>query len=154
MMPFDRYPDNGKKLLPVPNRANTRREDAPKLQRLTGQTACAYCGVDLIGEYYRWLLTSLDHVIPTSEGRKLGIPEDWCESFSNTVICCGGCNGFDNRFKITSEGRRSSWKLQQFFALRDRVFADRRERIRERRDDEIRFFETRPWEVGSTSRKR
>ena len=60
MLPFDRYPDDGISILPKAARANTRREDAPRLQRLTGQYQCAYCGTDLIESFERWLLTSID----------------------------------------------------------------------------------------------
>jgi len=150
MLPFDRYPKDRQELLPAPNRANTRREDGPRLQRLTGQTSCAYCEVDLTTDYYRWLLTSIDHVIPLKEGKRLGIDKAWCESFSNTVICCLGCNAFDNRYAIQGEWEGEDWTLDEFFVLRDRVFAERKARILERRKDEMDFFQGRPWEPPRT----
>ena len=92
MQPFDQYPGDGHTLLPQRKAANTRREDGPELQRLTGQTACAYCSVCLTDNYHHWLLMTIDHVIPTSECERLGIPEDWSESYSNMVLACSGCN--------------------------------------------------------------
>jgi len=42
------------------------------LQRMTGQSACVYCGVDLIGDFHRWLLIQVDHVVPAGEARRMG----------------------------------------------------------------------------------
>ncbi|MCH7779868.1 MAG: hypothetical protein IH848_03405 [Acidobacteria bacterium] len=146
MKPFDNYPDDGRELLPQRKATNTRWEDGPELQRLTGQTSCAYCGVSLIDDYYHWLLLNIDHVIPEKECKRLSIPHEWCWSYSNSVSCCSGCNGFDNHFKIMSEEPTEDWNLSRFFDLRDHVFEIRKARIKKRREKEIRFFESRPWE--------
>ena len=140
MQPFDQYPGDGHKLLPRRKAVNTRREDGPELQRLTGQTACAYCGVCLTDNYHHWLLMTIDHVIPTSECQRLGIPDEWAESYSNMVLACSGCNGFDNRFQISWDESTENWTLARFFALRDRVFTERTDSIRKQREEEERFF--------------
>ncbi len=116
------------------------------LQRLTGQTECAYCEVSLVDDYYCWLLLSVDHVIPVAECNRLGIPFEWAQSYSNTVLSCFGCNGFDNHYTIQRDEATGRWSLDRFFALRDRVFEDRKDRIARRRADEIGFYESRPWE--------
>ena len=146
MEPFDTYPGDGQTLLPRRGGSNTRREDAPRLMRLTNQTSCAYCGVDLVGDYYRWLLTSLDHVVPAGQCKSMGIPDEWSDSFSNLVICCSGCNGFDNRYRIPWQEPAGKWTLASFFALRDRVFEERKLRIMSRRDEEVQLYKMRPWE--------
>ena len=129
MRPFDTYPGDGIELLEAPKRANTRREDAPRLRMLTGQTTCAYCEIGLFDDYHRWLLTAIDHVVPRAEAVRLGIPVDWYESFSNAVLCCSGCNGLDNRFRTARMAPETPWTLEQFFELRNSVFLERRERI-------------------------
>ena len=145
MKPFDTYPDDRVKLLPRRTGANARHEYGLELQRLTGQHECAYCGVDLVHDYYHWLLLSVDHVIPVSECRRLGIPEGWADSYSNTVLSCSGCNGLDNRFRVTEKESRKVWTLEQFFRLRNHVFALRKARIQAGRERALQFFESQPW---------
>ena len=150
MKPFDDYPGDGKTLLPLRPGANTRWDDGPELQQLTGQTSCAYCGVSLIDDYCHWLLLNIDHVVPDKECNRLGIPDEWCWSYSNMVSCCYGCNGFDNRFQVSWEESTEEWTVARFFALRDRVFKERKARILRRREEEIEFYESRPWEAPAT----
>jgi 5-methylcytosine-specific restriction endonuclease McrA len=145
MKPFDAYPDDRVNPLPMRHGVNTRRIDAPLLQRLTNQTTCAYCGIDLVSEFTRWLLTSIDHVVPTSQATRLGISEEFSESMSNLVLCCSGCSGFDNRYELSAERPRKRWTFKAFCDLRDRVFLERKMRIVNRRAGEIEFFNTRPW---------
>ena len=142
MKPFDSYPTDEKRL-ERPKLANTRREDGPRLRKLTGQTACAYCGLELFDNYLHWLLLSIDHVIPRGEARKLGIPDDWSESFSNTVLCCSGCNGFDNRYPVPVELARRPATWEEFLQLRDAIFKERSERVARCRAAEEDLFRTR-----------
>ena len=146
MKPFDQYPGDGVTLLPKDPVVNTRRADGPRLQRSTNQTSCAYCGVSLVDNFEHWLLMSIDHVIPQMEGKRLGIPPKFIKSYSNTVLCCSGCNGWDNRYRIHWNEAVSEWTLPRFVALRNRVFQERKERILHKRADEIRFYWSRPWE--------
>ncbi|MDQ3466693.1 MAG: hypothetical protein M3411_00465, partial [Chloroflexota bacterium] len=79
MNPFDRYPNGGRTLLGRSKGGTARRVYGLHLQQITGQSICTYCGLDLVSEYQHWLLLSVDHVIPTAEARRLGIPLDYSE---------------------------------------------------------------------------
>ena len=146
-LPFAAYPETeGELLRRHRGPENARHGYGLYLQRLTGQHSCAYCGVSLVDTYQHWLLLSRDHVIPTSECKRLGVPVDWCESCSNMVLCCSGCNGFDNRYTIPWDESPDGWTLERFKELREKVFLDRKARILRRREEEIEFYNGRPWE--------
>ena len=151
MKPFDDYPEDGVTILKRMGRANARREDGLWLIKNAGQDRCAYCEISLVDDYYHWLLLNVDHVIPASECKRLGIPNDWHHSFTNTVLACFGCNMFDNRYSIEWEKPKtaSEWTEQAFVSLRDKVFTERKERILKRRSEEIAFFKQ---HVGGFSR--
>ena len=144
MEPFDNYPGGGRQLLGKMTGANCRHEYGLRLQKLTSQTSCAYCSVSLIDDYYRWLLMSVDHVIPMSAGQAAGIPQDWLEDYANTVLCCSACNGFGNRFKLTDNTPIPSTD-DEFFDLRERIFVKRRTLILASHDSERNFYRSRPW---------
>lgn len=146
MKPFDDFPHSGTALLGRPRSGGSCRTGyGLSIQHMTGQSACAYCGVDLTSDYYRWLLMNIDHVVPAAEARLLGIPEDFFEDAINKVLACSGCNGFLNRYKPVAS-RLSVWTLEQFVALRDRSFEERTRLIADRRRIEVEIFESRPWE--------
>lgn len=148
MYPFDSYPSNGLILLGKPkNQSNARHGKGFELQKLTKQTNCTYCQVSLVDDYYHWLLLEVDHVIPTEQAKIQGIPLTFYEDFINLVLCCAGCNGFDNRFEV-SHVPQSDWKLQDFVRLRDEVFTIRSQNIASRRQSELSFFLSKPWESG------
>lgn len=144
MQPFDSYPHGGRTLLGRRSGGNARWEYGLKLQRLTGQTRCAWCDVDLVSDYHHWLLLTVDHVVPTAEAGRLGIPFDLSEDYLNLVLSCAGCNGFDNQYR-SMRALRQAWSIEDFVALRDAVFLERRPRIAQRRHRELEFFESRPW---------
>ena len=146
MRPFDLYPNDGVSILPKMKLTNCRHEYGLKLQQLTKQTECAYCGVDLTSDFYRWLLLSVDHVIPVNECKRLGIPEDWAQSYSNVVLCCLGCNGFNNRYQIHNYNLILEWTPKEFFNLRNEVFNERKKIIGDIRAREISYFNSHPWE--------
>jgi 5-methylcytosine-specific restriction endonuclease McrA len=146
MKPFDQYPEDGLRLLPKVRGDNARHGYGLQLQRLTGQTTCAYCGVSLVDDYDHWLLLAVDHVIPVEQCERLGFPDDWRDSYSNRVLSCSGCNGFDNKYLISWDEPNDGWTLDRFFSLRNRVFKNRKARIHDRRAKEIMFFQSRPWE--------
>ncbi len=145
MMPFDAYPGGGNELLGKCPGGNCRRGYGLKLQRLTGQTTCAYCGVSLVDTYDHWLLMCTDHVIPTGTGLALGIDGIWLEDFCNRVLCCSGCNGFKNRFQLPTESVLPA-EIKGFVALRDAIFAARKELIVAASQTEREFYSGRPWE--------
>ena len=140
MKPFDDYPGGGYTILQTLTGGNARRGYGYWLVK-RGQTGCAYCGASLVEDYYRWLLLSVDHVIPEGEYGRLGIPRKWGESYSNIVLACLGCNVFDNKYEITWQEPMSEWSEAEFFELRDRVFAERALRIKNVRDEDVGFFE-------------
>lgn len=148
MKPFDKYPSDGVNILPRHTETNARHGYGLQLQKLTGQHECAYCGVDLITDYYRWLLLSVDHVIPVSACKRLGVPEDWAKSYSNLVLSCLGCNGFDNRYRVPSQEHELTWTIEQFFSLRNEVFNERKHRIQEARMKEVQFYKNSPWKLS------
>ena len=139
MQPFDSYPRGGYALEPNLTGGSARRGYGHWLIR-HGQTCCAYCGVSLVEDYYRWLLLSVDHVIPAGEYKRLGIPRKLGESYSNIVLACLGCNIFDNWYEITWQEPKDGWTEAEFFALRDKVFAERMGRIASVRKDELDFY--------------
>jgi hypothetical protein len=145
MLPFDDYPGKGRQLLGPVHGANCRREYGLAFMRKARQTTCAYCGQDLVATYQSWLTMALDHVVPVSVCISLGIPAEWREDCSNKVLCCAACNGFANRYKPTIDpGAPAS--LDTFYALRDHIFAERKQLIAERHESEREFFELRRWE--------
>jgi 5-methylcytosine-specific restriction endonuclease McrA len=145
MKPFDKYPNDGVSFLRRQTETNARHGYGLELQKLTEQYECAYCGIDLVSDYYRWLLLSVDHVIPLSECKRLGIPENWAKSYSNMVISCLGCNGLDNRYKVQRQELNKTWTAHQFFILRNQIFSERRQRIQESRIKEVQFYNSHPW---------
>ena len=156
MKPFEDYPYGGREPLGHSNKDACRTGYELELQRLTGQTCCAYCGVSLVDDYYRWLLVSVDHVVPRSAALLLGIPPAYTEDFFNQVLCCSGCNRFGNRYAVPPVLGQAlpEWQRDRFVELRDRVFNDRRERIAKRRAIERAHFERQPWVTepsGTTS---
>lgn len=148
--PFDSFPDGGKKRLgiPKPGNASCRTGYGKSVQHLTGQTACAYCGVDLTTDYYRWLLLTVDHVVPRGVGTTAEIPTEFIEDAFNLVIACGGCNGFANHYKWKGE-IPPEWTDETFMELRDRIFQERKQAIEIRREKELALFATRPWEPAA-----
>jgi hypothetical protein len=145
MMPFDQYPHAGAELLGKCGVTNCRHEYGLKLQRLTGQTSCASCGLSLVDTFEHWLLMSVDHVIPTATGLALGIEPRWVEDFCNTVLCCSGCNGLGNRYKLAATVTVPT-AILSFIELRNATFAARKELILAAIQKERDFYQSRPWE--------
>lgn len=139
-LPFVTYPGGGRRLLGQPGGANTRREDGLDFARITGATACPYCGTDFRSDYRAWLTLVLDHAVPSSVCRDLSIPTEWANDYANRVLACGACNGFDNKYRPKFQVA-SPTTLDEFFALRDRVFADRVQRIQACHEQERAFYE-------------
>lgn len=139
MIPFDEYPGGGRTLLGPVKGANCRHEYGLQFMRKTGQTRCAYCSADFARSYETWLTMALDHVVPVGVCTELGIPAEWQEDITNKVLACAACNSFRNRYKPPADV--SCPKTQDdFFDLRDRIFAERRKAILERHDSERAFF--------------
>jgi hypothetical protein len=150
MSHFDSYPGAGRELLGKCSGGNCRHEYGLKLQRLTGQTACAYCELSLVDTYEHWLLMSVDHVIPTRTGLALGISADWLADYCNTVLCCWACNGFGNRYQLAAETIVPT-DFAAFVKLRDETFALRKTLILGCHPKERQFYDSLPWERGSVA---
>lgn len=145
MKPFDTYPGGGNELIGKCGGGNCRRGYCLKLQQLTGQTACAYCGVSLVDTYEHWLLMCSDHVVPAGTGKSFGIPTVWLEDYCNRILCCSGCNGFKNRFCLPVESIVPT-DLKGFVQLRDSIFGARKALILATVEAEREFYRSRPWE--------
>ncbi|MBM2810115.1 MAG: endonuclease [Chloroflexi bacterium] len=146
--PFGRYPGGGQKLLgSPPDWSNCRSGYGLDLARVTGVTTCAYCGLDLTETFNQWLLMSVDHVIPKSEGTRLGIEPAYINDMFNLVLACAGCNAFKNRYQLPGElaAGLDLRTPQGFVSLRDQVFAARARLIAERRALEMAEYERRRW---------
>ena len=116
MEAFDRCPGGGPLLLGLRRGANARHEYGLRLQQVTGETACAYCGLSLIDTYEHWLLLQVDHVVPVGEAIRLGVPHEFYEDLCNHVLACSGCNRFDNRHAVDC-APRPIWSRPEFLSL-------------------------------------
>ena len=136
-------PRSGKKV--AFSNGGCRRGYGLKLMLLTGQTACAYCGISLVDDYWRWLLLAVDHVVPTERAKELGVREEWFKDYRNTVLSCSACNGFRNRWRLPDDVRKPH-SLEAFLQLCDRAFQERKQILRKCHEDEKSFFASKPWE--------
>lgn len=145
MYPFDSYPNGGRQRLGLPKGGNCRHGYGRDFMRETGQTHCVYCGIDLTDPYENWLTMVLDHVVPASVCKAYGIPPELIWDFSNTVLACAACNGFCNRFRHSDDAAEVITE-ENFYDHRDVIFTKRKDLIADRRREERKFFEGRPWE--------
>lgn len=143
-LPFDAYPGGGREQLKQRPGYDTRPADAPEFMKITGVKRCAYCGLDLTARFEDWLTMVLDHVVPQSVCKSIGVDTSWVWNYSNAVLACGACNGFCNRYK-PQEDCPVPATLADFYDIRDRIFWERLTLIKARREAERTFFETKPW---------
>ena len=146
MMPFDAYPHRGRRPIGRLTGDNCRHEYGLKLQKLIGLNKCAYCSLSLVDTYDHWLMMTIDHVVPIHAGGELGISSDWLEDYWNTVLCCSACKSFGDLLPLETEvsGPES---FEEFLALRDRIFVERKRAILLSHEHELAFFDSRPWRV-------
>jgi hypothetical protein len=146
--PFDAYPKGGRELLgPLRGSDNCRHGYGLDLQRRTGQSACAYCGISFTESYHQWLLMAVDHVVPSSVGRLKGIPAPFMGDVINQVLACSGCNSLGNRYVPAGQAQVAFWTIDEFLALRDAIYTERCALIEKRRAIERAFFDSRPWQT-------
>ena len=146
MMPFDAYPHRGRRPIGPLTGDNCRREYGLRLQRLVGLNKCAYCALSLIDTYDHWLMLTVDHVVPSYAGQELGIAREWLEDYWNTVLCCSACDSFGNPFALGPKVACPE-SAEEFLALRDRIFIERKKTILASHEEELAFFDSRPWAV-------
>jgi len=146
VLPFDAYPHCGRQLPGRRSVTNSRRGYRLELRKLTKQSQCVYCGIDIYKCYEHWLLLQVDHVVPTTMGKRLGISSDWLEDYCNLVLACSACNTFANQFddKSVTEPPQT---LDEFCDLRNRIFLARKPIIQKCQNDERLFFDSKPWGV-------
>jgi 5-methylcytosine-specific restriction endonuclease McrA len=145
-LPFTAYPGGGREQLKQRPGLNTRHADAPQFMRITGANKCAYCGLDFTASFDNWLTMVLDHVVPVSVCKNVGIDTTWVWNYSNAVLACGACNGFCNRYKLEVDCTVPK-TLPEFYDLRDRIFRVRQKLILAAREKErTSYFETKPWD--------
>ncbi|MDD1779277.1 MAG: hypothetical protein LUQ65_14010 [Candidatus Helarchaeota archaeon] len=142
-LPFQDYPFQGRQLLGKVPGGNCRHEYGLRFMRLTQQTRCAYCGMDLVNIYENWLNMALDHVVPHNVCLAWELPEEWREDYSNRVLCCTTCNTFGNRY--TPQGLKRPATLEEFYEVRDAIFVERKRNILERHKAERAFFAKKLW---------
>ena len=137
-LPFTKYPGGGKELLGAPRSGDgtARRSYERQVHEWCGYR-CAYCNLDL-GTFEGWLQLSVDHVVP-QQIAKQGWPKEWIRDTINIVACCGACNGLFNRDPAVAPVPDS---FEAFLMIRDALFEQRRDRIRERREVERTWFDT------------
>lgn len=145
MYPFDLYPHSGRALLGKVVGSNCRHGYGLKFMRITGQTKCAYCGLDFVSSYENWLQMALDHVVPKSVCAAFGIPLVWREDCANKVLACSACNSFFNRYKPQMDTPCPK-TLDEFFLLRDKILSERTGPILKKHQEERAFFNSRAWE--------
>jgi len=147
MNPFASYPKWGEvDPLPVRGMTTCRTGYAARLQQLTGQTSCAYCGMDLVDTFEHWLLVSVDHVIPQNVATKDASWGKWVHNLYNTVLCCSACNGFLNRFRLPLNAQAPA-TFDEFCRIRDEVFETRRKRLEKRWTEERAAYDSKPWQA-------
>jgi hypothetical protein len=136
--PFSHYRLGGRELLggPAWGDGTSRHGYGPPVLEQCGRD-CVYCGRPLGEPYESWLDFSVDHVVP-SNTIGLGYTPDWVNDLINFVTSCRHCNEFLNRYTLADPPPST---LEEFCALRDRVFLEKRERALKRHAEERAFYE-------------
>jgi len=88
----------------------------------------------------------MDHVVPVNICKELGVAFEWTHDCANLVLACGACNRFNNRYR-PSVDQICPTSLSEFFDLRDRIFAERKELIANSHQQEREFFLTKVYRV-------
>lgn len=138
-LPFDRYAGAGRQLLgaPASGDGSSRRGYGRVIFEQCG-FACAYCGHAMDTGYEVWLSLSVDHVIPTGSGKRLGYPPEWTQDAANLVTCCRACNEFLNGYRV---GDPAPATVEEFFDMRDRHFLAKREWVQARHATERAWYD-------------
>jgi hypothetical protein len=146
MKPFDDYPEGGRKFIELITGNNCRNGYGLRFMQITGETKCAYCGEVDFSECYRaWLSMAIDHVIPKSVCKEMGLSHEWTNDCSNLVLACAACNSFNNRYKPPANTQIPQTP-EEFFALRDTIFSERTRLITKQHAKEKNEFIKRKWE--------
>ncbi len=133
-LPFGRYAGAGRTILDPPRQRDGTARHGYGLDVFAqcGYT-CVYCGLDMASDFRAWLQLSVDHVVPHQMAGQ-GFDRRHVESVSNLVTCCRACNDLGNRYAPPPGPAPTT--DDEFLALRDSVFRDRRAMILKRRAEE------------------
>jgi hypothetical protein len=138
-LPFDHYIGGGRELLGVPAWGDgSSRRGYGQAVFAQCRFACVYCGQEMETAYEAWLALSVDHVIPTGAGKRLGYPIEWIQDTANQVTCCRACNEFLNGYRVTDPAPVT---VEEFFDLRDRHFLAKREWVLGRHASERAWYD-------------
>jgi hypothetical protein len=139
VLPFDRYAGGGRRLLGVPalGDGSSRRGYGRAVFEQCG-FACVYCGHLMESGYEAWLSLSVDHVIPSGSGKRIGYPPEWIRDIANQVTCCRACNEFLNGYRVADPTPAT---VEGFFDLRDRHFLAKREWVLARHATERAWYD-------------
>jgi len=126
-LPFDSYPGRGRQRLGEMCNGNCRTTYGKIFIQKTGQHDCAYCGMDLWNHRDRWKFMTLDHIVPQCafKDKEIYVLPEFCHDYTNSVLSCTVCNGFENQFWHSYRerliGRRfDTW--EKCWDLRDEIF--------------------------------
>lgn len=124
--PFDYYPKAGRERLGILPGGSAHSDYGRRLYELTGWGFCGLCGADLTHDFAAWRHFHVDHAIPTSVARALGIAAVFYEDAFNRVLVCGACNEYQNRFAYRPSADLAPIDTDEgFTSLRDAIFAER-----------------------------
>jgi hypothetical protein len=145
MEPFDGYPDWLRDNPRCLGGGNCRTEYGLRLQQITGQRSCVYCGLSLADTYEHWLLLSVEHVLPQQTMSRGPEWKQWVDNVYNLAICCQPCNTLLNGFRLAPEvGAPTTY--DGFFALRDAFFSEKKAYVQKWHEAQRRIFDTKPWD--------
>lgn len=129
--PFAHYPHLGRQRLGRIGTTSAKPEYGLRLYQRTHWKWCGFCHRDLVENFELWRNLQVDHAIPASVAKKLGIGEQLYEDAFNRVLICPACNTFCNQYRYSPP---TDWVLPQtdeeFAALRDAIFRERWELVR------------------------
>jgi 5-methylcytosine-specific restriction endonuclease McrA len=145
MLPFEKYDKGGRELLGTPKTGDgtCRHGYGLPVFKQCG-LGCSYCERPMDSPYEAWLDISVDHVVPRSMIKR-GFPREWVEDISNLATCCRACNEFLNQYAVNTPPPA---QLDEFHALRDRVFLEKKAHAQKRHHEERAWYEK--WRMGET----
>lgn len=129
--PFAHYPFQGRQRLGQIGTTSAKPEYGLKLYRLTHWRWCGFCHRDLVRSFDLWRNLQVDHAVPVSVAKRLGIEPRFYEDAFNRVLICPACNAFGNQYKYPPPLDWAPPRTdEEFAALRDTIFRERWEVVR------------------------
>jgi CRISPR/Cas system Type II protein with McrA/HNH and RuvC-like nuclease domain len=85
---------------------------------------CVYCGLDLKADYDRFMMATLDHLVPGSKGA-------FARDLENLVLSCRACNCFKGDFVPHPPIDVKKNRREYIAAVRADIMKKRAERLKE-----------------------